>query len=237
MQYSLFQNYQQEIENYADNFVVCKECNQEAYTWINNWPLNNQCNFINIQFSNAIMIFGEENSGKTHLSNIWQSKNDADLITLVDISKKHPADLVNSNRKYVIEDLHNAVNKEKIMHIMNIAREKNSYLLFTSRLSPFDMKIKLPDLRSRLNSIPVLETKFLSDEPLYQLVKSKFYSLQLRISDSIIDFLINKTELQALNLDRMVRYIDLISLEQNSPINTSFIKRNVNRIIENSQKE
>jgi chromosomal replication initiation ATPase DnaA len=58
----------------------------------------------------------------------------------------------------LVEDLHTGIGSERaLFHLLNLAREHSRTMLLTSRVAPGALPVELPDLRSRLRALPLIE--------------------------------------------------------------------------------
>jgi len=234
MQYLLFNNntnYNSCDSDDNQDFFFTSDNNKHAYIWIKNWPDFYIKNNINFGFNNSLLLYGNKNSGKSHLSKIWQNINNATTLHWQDVKNRNPRYIIKPNSYYVIEDIDNIQNEEKIMHIMNIVNELNSYLLFTSKKSIPEMQLKLPDLISRLNSIPVIELPYPDENSIIEIIKYKLKCKQLKLDDDLILLIINLFDYHNTNIDNIIKNIDYLSLQYSSNINRTFIKNHINEII------
>ena len=114
-------------------------CNQEAIAWIDkypDWPMH------------AVLIYGEEGSGISHLASIFSDVH----INALDLKE----DELPTADKVVIENVDNLKNEVALFHLFNSIQEQKRGLLMTARTLPF---FTLPDLRSRIAMIPKAEIK------------------------------------------------------------------------------
>ena len=68
------------------------------------------------------------------------------------------ADVVAAGNALLVEDLHSGIGSERaLFHLLNLAREHSRTMLLTSRVAPGALPVGLPDLRSRLRALPLIE--------------------------------------------------------------------------------
>ena len=128
-------NIQHEHEFGCDDFIVSC-CNLEAFNLLHNsisWH------------DNRLIILGEEGSGKTHLTKIWQQESSAVVLREgYDFSA-----LDGTKTSIIIEDIEQIKNEEYLFHLINFAKNNSESLLMTASSSPC---FKLNDLQSRINA-------------------------------------------------------------------------------------
>ena len=90
----------------------------------------------------------------------------------------------------VVEDIDRAlINEQAIFHLINLAKERRFNILFTTRIAPGDLNLSLPDLRSRIRAMPVVEIQP-PDEILLQILLIKLFGdRQLPVSPAAIKYL------------------------------------------------
>lgn len=138
--------------NYSEADYVESPCNWEAFQWIKRWP----------EWPVPMMaIYGEPGCGKTHLAHIWQTKTKAQLLTSQDILTLEPAEIIQKNNAFIIDNADNLLRENQpnifiennLFHFYNLLKEKQAYLLICCHEPPTHWPIALPDLKSRLATI------------------------------------------------------------------------------------
>src|SRR5262249_21662666 len=104
---------------------------------------------------NALLLCAPARAGKTHLANVWRHKSGAMALSAPELSE---TDVARASGAILVEDLHEGIGNERVLfHLINLVREQRRSLLMTSRLAPGALAVGLPDLRSRLRALPVIE--------------------------------------------------------------------------------
>jgi chromosomal replication initiation ATPase DnaA len=120
--------------------------NQAAAEMIDRWPHWSD---------HAVLMVAPAGAGKTHLANVWRLKSGAAVLTGAHLGE---ADVLAAAGALLIEDLHVGIGSERaLFHLLNLAREHSRSMLLTSRLAPGALAVALPDLRSRLRALPLIE--------------------------------------------------------------------------------
>ncbi|PIR32022.1 MAG: hypothetical protein COV36_05655 [Alphaproteobacteria bacterium CG11_big_fil_rev_8_21_14_0_20_44_7] len=187
-----------ELDYKDDNFLVSGS-NREAYEFINSFPW---------QFY-AANICGEKSCGKSHLAKIATEIAD----------KNSDKDLL------IIEDLSEQANEEELFHILNSQKEHGNFVLITSPQPISRIKFKLPDLKSRIAAIPSIEINPPEDELFYMLLARKFFARQLRVSDEVVNYLMNRLERSYLAIDEAIVKLDKLSLQEKRNITIPLVKK------------
>ncbi len=143
----------------------------------------------------SALVVGPAGAGKSHLANVWRLRSEAGLIAAASLDETAVADF-EQRRVLVVEDVDRGIGNEQVLfHLMNLAREKQGWLLLTSRVSPGEIQITLPDLRSRLRAMAPVAIE-MPDEALLRPVLVKLFSdLQLTVEPHVVSYL-------ALHMDR-----------------------------------
>jgi len=149
----------------AEDFIVSGN-NKAAVALIDLWP-----NWP----SPLTLIAGPEGSGKTHLANVWRLRCDA--VCIAACAADEPALVAASHgAAVIIEDIDQGIADEQaLFHFINMTKEQRFHILMTARSRPGEWDVKLPDLRSRLRSLPVISIEP-PDENLLRAVLVKLLS-------------------------------------------------------------
>lgn len=199
-----------------DDFMVA-ECNKEAVSIIDNWP---QWPYF------SICLIGSSGCGKTHLANVWAQKiaisiNQPYRIPFIKAGQLS-TDLVHSlpdqSHCIVIEDLPELKNQEALFHLYNTYRDFGGNILFTSDTAPARLNFSLPDLRSRMNIVPIYEIKAPDDQLLMALLIKLFADRQITPNPDLLSYLLKNMQRSFSYARKLVEEIDNISLERKKAI-------------------
>jgi chromosomal replication initiation ATPase DnaA len=160
----------------------------------------------------AAIVVGPEGSGKSHLANVWRLRSAAHLVPAAELSDAIVAALAERSA-VVVEDLDRGLADERaLFHLLNRARESAVCVLLTSREAPGDMTFRIPDLRSRLRALPVVELQS-PDEALLKAVLVKlFCDRQLNVEPAVIEYLSLRMERSMEAASRVVAAVDRLAL-------------------------
>jgi chromosomal replication initiation ATPase DnaA len=195
--------------NYLTNDYIVSLCNVEAYKAIQGdvaWP------------NNQLLIIGDESSGKTHLTKIWQERVNGKILT----DNENFSQYANRYSAYILEDIESLKTEEYLFHLINFARNNSFSLLLTSQILP---NFLLADLRSRINAMHKILIRKPDDEMLRILLLKQFSDRQLRITPEVIDYIISRAERSFEFIAKLVTLIDQMSLIEKKNITIPMVKK------------
>ncbi len=200
---------------YALEDFYLNSSNSKAFNYINQWP-----NWGEGIYKKTLLIYGEKGSGKTHLSHIWQQISSAKIISL--------GNKISSNDSALILEDIDELNQEDLLHLINSSNEDQRYLLLTAKLAPAQLKISLPDLRSRIIAIPSLKIEVPDEELLKVILMKHLSDRQLRIEAAALNYIILRIDRSYAKLAQFIDKLDSISKESKRSITLPLIKQALN---------
>jgi chromosomal replication initiation ATPase DnaA len=186
----------------AEDFLVSSS-NDAAVEMVDRWP----------DWPHpAAIVAGPQGSGKSHLANVWRLRSGAGLVTAAELDDAHVAAL-EPGAAIVVEDLDRGLADERaLFHLLNRARESKLSVLLTSRTPPGEQEFRVPDLRSRLRALPIVQVQP-PDEALLKAVLVKLFSdRKLNVEPPVIDYLSLRMERSMAAANRIVAAIDRLAL-------------------------
>jgi chromosomal replication initiation ATPase DnaA len=199
-------------ESFAREDFLQGPSNAAALTMIERWP---------DWPASFLALAGPEGAGKSHLAAIWAADAGARFLSGRALREANlPAALATG--ALVVEDLIDGEFDERsLFHLLNLAREQESYLMLTSRVAPNAWALSIPDLASRLRAIPVLALD-LPDEPLLRAVLVKLFDdRQLQVDEALVGYLVPRLERSFAAARRAVAQLDSEALRQKRPVTRS----------------
>ena len=142
----------------------------------------------------ALALVGPAGVGKTHLAAAWVASTGARRLDL-----SQPPELERLDEGPVlIEDVDGAdagaAWGEALFHLINRAARPGGGLLLTARSLPATWPAALPDLRSRLNALPVALLGEPDDAVLRALLERFFRERNIRPADDLLPYLAHRIE-------------------------------------------
>ncbi|MFH1994232.1 MAG: DnaA/Hda family protein [Nitrospinota bacterium] len=204
-----------------DNFVVCQE-NELAY----NAAVTLAAAPLNPEF-NPLVFVGDGGAGKTHLIHAIARKVEADypnhkiaILSTADLigEETEPSELSDIFKKFndldllLIDDIHLIEGhdslQEGVFHLYNQLLANNRPVVFTSRVSPTNLKGIEGYLSSRLLSGAIVSIKDSEDNIRISILKKIARDRNVTLSDNAAQFIINH---HSRDIDRFEEIIDKIS--------------------------
>ncbi len=188
--------------------------NAAAVGWIDRWP---------DWPSSALVLEGPKGSGKTHLASVWRARAKAWAVDGRDITAARVPELLANGRFGVIEAADEA-QEEPLLHLYNSVAEHDGNLVLTATRAPAQWGIALPDLASRLRSLPVARLA-MPDDALFKAVLAKLFGdRRLRIGDDVIAFLASRLERSYEAAAEAVEALDRAGLAQRRRVTVPFAR-------------
>jgi chromosomal replication initiation ATPase DnaA len=192
----------------AEDFLVSGS-NSGAVKLVDDWPRWSEP---------AALVVGPQGSGKSHLAHVWRLKSGAHAQAASLLADSAIA-VLEEGRALVVEDIDRGLASEQtLFHLLNLARERRSSILLTSRRAPGEITIALPDLRSRLRALPLARIEA-PDDALLQAVLVKLLSdRQLVVEPHLVSYLALHMERSMEAASRVVAAADRLSLSMHRKV-------------------
>ena len=203
-----------------DDFLVT-EANRAAMAMVDEWP-----NWP----SHGMIVIGPPGSGKTHLASIWRAASQATFQSAAGLDLE-TVPIAMSKGAAVIESLvAGNINEAALFHLLNLARQSGGHVLLTSESAPQDLQIHLPDLRSRLASLPFVVLGPPDDALLRAVLVKQFADRQIAVDETLISYLVKRIP-RSLGMAReLVTRIDEEALSEGADVNRAFASRVLSKI-------
>lgn len=188
--------------NYLEEDFIVSPSNNEAFNWINTeWNMHCSC------------IYGA--TGKTHLGHIWAVRNNAVFWDGKGLS----------DNNIVVDNADEISDEVGLFHLYNSTKERGYKLLLLAKNPPAKWNIKLPDLKSRLGSIPAVCVAPPDDMLIEALLIKHFSDRQLRVGGNTIDYIVSRIERTFNAVYEIVEQLDTLSLSEKRNITIPLVKR------------
>lgn len=195
--------------------------NDEAIKWIDdypNWP------------HHALILHGDDGSGKTHLAHVWQERSLAQFVTPATLNNADLAreTLANANA-FVVDKAESffddAAREESLFHFFNNVRDQQRHMLIILRKPAAQCAIGLPDLASRLRACPTVGMLPPDDSLMAALLIKQFRDRQITVDKGVIDYILPRIERRADAVRDLVQKLDETALAEHRAITVPLVKR------------
>ena len=200
---------------FEQDFYVSNN-NFSAFKLIESWP-NWPGKWLN--------VFGEQGSGKTHLTSILEKKiGNTNVIDAININDKLVGKLENY-KCLIIENYKNTIDEKLLYSILNQSKQLENYVLINS-IDPINKnKFKLSDLMSRINSFILIGIELPTDDLLKVIISKSLSDKQINLSPRISDFIIKNVDRSYTKIFKFLKDVDELSLSSGKSININLIKK------------
>ena len=198
--------------NYNDFYV--SKSNFFAFQLIDNWPKWEK---------NILNIYGEKFSGKTHLSNIFLSKNNGIKVDENNINNE----IFKKLKLYenIIIDNYSNITDENLMYsIFNLVDQDNKYLIINSIKPINEIIFKLDDLKSRSKNCLFAKIDQPDDDLMFAIILKSFSDRQIQVDKKLIDFIIKRIDRSYGKIADFIYKVDELSLKKKKAIDLKIIK-------------
>lgn len=171
-----------------------------------------------------LALVGPAGTGKTHLARDWARAHEAVVIEAASTGNK-PLDLAAlRGRPLLVEDADrraesDTVDDETLFHLINMAGVDGGSLLLTGRLAPIAWEAAVPDLRSRLNALPVARIEEPDDVVLAAVLRRGFEAAGIRPAADLYSYLMARLPRSAPAALAAVAALDEASIDQGREVN------------------
>jgi chromosomal replication initiation ATPase DnaA len=191
--------------------LIVSPANAEAVRAIDAWPA---------WHGGSLALVGPSSSGKSHLGAIWAQAAGA-MVVDVPLTTDDLAPL--QGRPVLVEHAERQ-DGEVLFHLINHAGEEGSGLMLTSRRRPSAWPAGVPDLRSRLNALQVIELGPPDDEILAGALHNFFRERNIKPADDLVPYLLKRIERSIPVAWEIVRRLDEAGDAQRRPISRALAK-------------
>ena len=194
-----------------EDFVVTP-ANAEAAKALDAWPA---------WPGGRLALIGPEGSGKSHLALCWARAADAAVIPAKGRVELGPL----QGRPVLFEDADRSQRDELLFHLINMVDQSGGGLLLTGRTPPSGWNAALPDLRSRLNALPVAQIEEPDDQILESVLRKFFRERNIRPTEDVFPYLLRRMERSAPKALEMVIRLDEAADAEGRPVSRALARQ------------
>lgn len=172
-------------EDYSLAKWVIAPCNEIASHWIlqNSYSKENK----------MACLYGNAQSGKTHLAHIFVHLFDGMIIKKLEKNKTARDFLNQYHHCHAFAfDTFEAFEETWLFDAYNILKERKDRVLWVSSRAPQTWVFRLPDLHSRLRSLPFLSLGMPDDKLRKRIIIKRLDDCGVRIDEDAVDYLLNR---------------------------------------------
>jgi chromosomal replication initiation ATPase DnaA len=170
----------------------------------------------------ALALVGPAGSGKTHLATAWAERAAARIVAGDGSGAAGLVEL--EGAPVLLEDADRPGIGELLFHLINMAARAGGSLLVTARTPPKAWPTDLPDLRSRLNALPVALLAEPDDAVLTALLDKFFRERNIRPPEDLLPYLVRRIERSAAMARDIVVRLDETADAQHRPISKALAR-------------
>ncbi|MEZ5829761.1 MAG: DnaA/Hda family protein [Dongiaceae bacterium] len=189
------------------DFVIAPG-NRDAIAWIDRWP---------DWPSHALAIHGPKGSGKSHLAHVWQARSKAAFLDRL------PAGDEPLPTAIVLDELQ-TWQEATLLHLYNRVRESGGHLLIAHEMPPARWPVALPDLASRLASIPAVVLAPPDDDLLVAVMAKQFTDRGLEVNEDVLRYVASRVERSFAAAAEVVTRIDRAALAQQRKVTLALVR-------------
>ncbi len=166
-----------------------------------------------------LLLIGPSGAGKTHLAHIWAKTAGAQILAAVDLERRDPTTL---ETPLAVEDADQTAGvpaaEEALFHLLNHAQHRQIRLLITAQKPPRDWCVRLPDLLSRLQAMPIAQLHAPDDALLSAVLVKLFSDRQITVPPNLIPYLAARMERSIAAARALVAALDAHALALGRPV-------------------
>ncbi len=199
-----------QMPNDQDSLLLSPS-NMDVWQWLSawpHWPLP------------QVVVCGAQGSGKTHI---------AQSLSGIYVSPKNyqqydPLTLAQSRSLLIIDDYDQFDNESWLFHVYNLVKEHQGQAVYFGQKTPPIHPFKLPDLASRLRSLPCFTLQEPDDDLFRQLFKKELYNKGIICGDEIMEYIFRRFDRSYETIHSLVRLIDENTLQHQRSLTLPFFK-------------
>lgn len=154
-----------------------------------------------------LALVGPPGSGKSRLAERWAERVGAAPLHGDEAALADPLEL---EGRPILLDGADAADDESLFHLINLARSPGGALLLVSRAAPAAWAARLPDLRSRLDAIPVVSIEAPDDVVLGVMLRARFAERGIQPGAGVVDYLVRRIDRSAEAAQAVVDRLDAL---------------------------
>ncbi|HLK23782.1 MAG TPA: chromosomal replication initiator DnaA [Caulobacteraceae bacterium] len=192
---------------------IASPANADALSAVDAWPAWR---------GGCLALVGPSGAGKSHLAQAWAAQAGAEIL-----AREAPVESLAglAGRPVLLEDADRGVSDEVLFHLINMAGARGGALLLTARTPPGAWSAALPDLRSRLNAMPVAELMPPDDIVLGAALAKFFRERNIKPAEDLVPYLLRRMERSIPHARAIVAILDETADAEQRPVSRALARR------------
>lgn len=206
--------------SFREEDYLCTSHNQHIFDEITAWP------HWGLPMAR---LEGPKGSGKSHLGTIWANRAEAKVIEADDLPETLFT-LIDAPQNILLEDVDRNTDEEALFHLYNIQKNSAKSLLITSVKSLAEWQLSLPDLQSRMATLPVFKIAEPDDMLCRMLITKLLTDRQMMIEPEVVDYLLPRMQRSYGDIHHLVATLDHQSLAEKRKITIPLARQVLEKI-------
>jgi chromosomal replication initiation ATPase DnaA len=200
----------------AAGFVV-SDSNRDAVAWTDRWP---------DWPGAALAVYGPAGCGKTHLAHVWLEKL-REAGSQARFLEPSALERLPESENLILDGIR--LPEEHLFHLINHVRAQQLSLLILDREPPARWPVRLPDLASRLASVPAVAVLPPDDTLLAAVLAKHFADRQVDVAPEVIAYLVKQIERSFTAAETAARLLDRAAMAKGAAISIRLAREVLNR--------
>ena len=180
----------------------------------------------------AVVLLGEEGSGKSHLIEVWRQAAGARLVSAAGLAAEPPDQLLAKGALAIDNAPGDRLDERALFHLLNLARQTAGHVLIASSTDPAHWPVALPDLASRLRALAIARLEPPDDALLRGVLVKLFADRQLAVEESVVSYLMLRMPRSLAAAGTLVAEIDRLALTEQAAVTRGLAARVLQQLTE-----
>ena len=156
---------------------------------------------------------------------VWREKSHAQICNSTNLAIEAIPALLASGRLAIDIVTASPIPERAVFHLLNYAKQENCNLLFTSELPVSEWAITIPDLSSRLKSLPTVMIGQPDDALLRGVLVKLFLDRQIEVDETTLNYMLLRMPRSLDSARSIVAEIDKQAMVEKAEITRPFVAR------------
>lgn len=203
-------------DNHTAEDLIISDFNAKAVAFTRAWPDGTGA---------AALLSGPQASGKTHIAQCWRERVEGVTLDATLLGNMQSDALWPGRTPALLEDIEKLQDEAALFHLLRHAETEGKHLLLTSSLPVNGLPFTLPDLCSRLLSLPGAAIDSPDDAALNAFIAKCFADRQLRVGADVQEYMLRRVERSFGAVLAEVEKLERASMEMKKEITVPLVKK------------